>query len=65
MGAEKIAKLVESHVGRRVSADAPLMDSGLDSLAATELLGQMQREVGDALSLPSTLVFEAPTVRQL
>eukprot|EP00966_Prymnesium_polylepis_P142010 3279596-Prymnesium_polylepis.1 len=65
MGAGKISQLVESYVGHRVSADAPLMDSGLDSLAATELLGQMQRDVGDTLSLPSTLVFEAPTVRQL
>eukprot|EP00966_Prymnesium_polylepis_P034092 792764-Prymnesium_polylepis.1 len=25
----------------------------------------MQREVGGALSLPSTLLFEAPTIRQL
>ncbi len=36
------------------------MEAGLDSLATTELLGQLQRAVGEAVLLPSTLVFEAP-----
>eukprot|EP00656_Telonema_subtile_P045087 TRINITY_DN51357_c0_g1_i1.p1 TRINITY_DN51357_c0_g1~~TRINITY_DN51357_c0_g1_i1.p1 ORF type:complete len:1060 (+),score=154.17 TRINITY_DN51357_c0_g1_i1:117-3296(+) len=65
-------KLVESMVGRlvtevtagqAVAVDEALMDSVLDSLAVTELGRSLQRELGNATKLPSTLVFEHPNIR--
>ena len=65
VGIETVLDLVRRTVGGSVDADAPLMDAGLDSLGAVELRNQLQEAVGDAEELPSSLVFEAPTVRQL
>ncbi|MFF7627971.1 amino acid adenylation domain-containing protein [Streptomyces cyaneofuscatus] len=43
--------------------DAPFLSLGLDSLAAVDLVRQLERELGT--SLPATLFFEYRTVREL
>ncbi|MEU0381097.1 amino acid adenylation domain-containing protein [Streptomyces cyaneofuscatus] len=43
--------------------DAPFLSLGLDSLAAVDLVRQLERELGT--SLPTTLFFEYRTVREL
>lgn len=43
--------------------DAPFLTLGLDSLAAVDLVRQLERELG--ASLPATLFFEFRTVREL
>lgn len=43
-----------------VAADAPLMDSGLDSLGAVELRSSLESKL--AVQLPATLVFDYPTL---
>ncbi|MYW32838.1 non-ribosomal peptide synthetase, partial [Streptomyces sp. SID2119] len=43
--------------------DAPFLSLGLDSLAAVDLVRQLERELG--ISLPATLFFEYRTVREL
>jgi len=54
---------VKRTAGGTVDADAPLMEAGVDSLGAVELRNQLQG--ASASSLPSTLVFDHPTARQL
>ena len=46
-----------------LAAETPLMEAGIDSLAATELASQMRAISGVALS--PTLVFEQPTPRAI
>jgi hypothetical protein len=62
---ELVMSLVKRAVGRSVDADAPLMEAGLDSLGAVELRNGLQQAAGGAVQLPSTLIFDHPTAREL
>jgi len=62
--AEYLRKEVESAaaaiIGGSVSISEPLMAAGLDSLGAVELRNSLEGRLG--LQLPSTLVFDYPTI---
>jgi acyl transferase domain-containing protein/acyl-coenzyme A synthetase/AMP-(fatty) acid ligase/enoyl-CoA hydratase/carnithine racemase/acyl carrier protein len=60
----RLQAIAEAVVGREVNADVPLMDDGLDSLGASELHLCLESAF-EHTSIPSTIVFEAPTLRQL
>ena len=47
-----------------VDVDAPLTEAGLDSLLATEMHNTIQGNLNE-VALPTTLIFEHPTVRQI
>lgn len=55
-----VVDAVEGVIGDKIPNDQPLMEAGIDSLGATEL----QQKIADTLGidLPSTLVFDYPTV---
>ncbi|MDC0525473.1 enoyl-CoA hydratase-related protein [bacterium] len=61
---EAVLEMMMRTAGGSVDADAPLMEAGVDSLGAVELRNQLQNSAG-VQSLPSTLVFDHPTARQL
>ncbi len=56
----QVAAVVTSIVGRPLEADAPLMASGLDSLASVELQNVLQARF--ALPLSATLAMDYPTI---
>jgi acyl transferase domain-containing protein len=47
----------------RIGADQPLHELGMDSLMALDLVKRLRRKLG--LELPTSLVFNYPTVREL
>ena len=60
-----LSKVHEVVSGTGVSADDPLMESGVDSLAATQLQNLLQQELGTAVKLPSTMAFDSPTAAEI
>ena len=55
------AGLASDVMGLPVSADQPLMEAGLDSLAAVELRSAISGRFG--ISLPATIALDYPTVK--
>jgi 3-oxoacyl-(acyl-carrier-protein) synthase/thioesterase domain-containing protein len=51
-------------LGSKTSADAPLMEAGLDSLAVVEFRSRLSSQLS-GVKLPDTLVFDFPTLRQI
>lgn len=62
---EAVLEVVQRTAGGAIQADAALMEAGIDSLGTVELRNELQRTVGDRVSLSSTLVFDHPTARRL
>ena len=62
---EVISEVLEQldHTDDELESSAPLMESGLDSLAATQLVRALGKKLG--LQLPPTLLFDFPTIDQL
>jgi len=58
-----IQDAVKSVLGKTVDIDVPLMEAGLDSLGTVELKNALESMCGS--ELPSTLVFDYPTVGAL
>eukprot|EP00966_Prymnesium_polylepis_P231876 5364432-Prymnesium_polylepis.1 len=65
VGLPEVLELVKRTAGGSVDADAPLMEAGVDSLGAIELRNSLQSAAGVDARLPSTLVFDHPTARQI
>ena len=69
-----VQQLVQSRVMRvlRLRADAPppgmsdrLMSIGMDSLMAVELQKHLHKDLEDSVRLPSTLIFDHPTIASI
>eukprot|EP00656_Telonema_subtile_P003376 TRINITY_DN11543_c0_g1_i3.p1 TRINITY_DN11543_c0_g1~~TRINITY_DN11543_c0_g1_i3.p1 ORF type:complete len:2117 (+),score=442.26 TRINITY_DN11543_c0_g1_i3:173-6523(+) len=60
-----VLRQVQHAAGVTVGAHDPLMESGVDSLASTELQNNLQRELGSSVKVPSTIFFEYPTVAEV
>ena len=55
-----ISSLVAQAVGTRVPSDASLMEAGVDSLAASEVVSSIGAEL--AVELSATLLFDHPSI---
>ena len=62
---EAVLHMVQRTAGGVVDADAPLMEAGIDSLGAVELRNLLQLVAGEGMRLPSTLIFDYQTIRQI
>ena len=59
----EIMKTVAFVLGYSVHPDAPLIQSGIDSLGAVELRNELITRMG--IALPSTIVFDYPTIEAM
>ena len=59
----KLASILKDTVGEDVDAEAPLMEAGVDSLAASEFVQQLAAEFG--VELPATLLFDHPSMSSI
>ena len=61
---ESLLEMVKGLIGDAVDADASLMQAGLDSILTVEFTELVRTAVGQ-VELPATLVFHAPTLREV
>ena len=60
---QELQRLVSSTVSMEVPRDQPLMEAGLDSIAAVELRNAVSAQFG--VELPATVTFDYPTINAL
>ena len=60
---EQVTRVIDQ--GETLDPEAPLLRSGVDSLAALTLRQRLQAAVGQRLQVPTTLVFDYPTLSSL
>ena len=60
---KELTAIAAEVTGTTISADAPLMDSGLDSIGATELSNKISAHLNTELS--PTLLFDHPSLRSI
>ena len=60
---EELAAIAAEVTGTTIAADAPLMDSGLDSIGTTELSNKISAHLNTELS--PTLLFDHPSLRSI
>ena len=59
----EVAAVAQSILGKEVSSTEPLMAAGLDSLSSVEFKNSLESKL--AVQLPSTLVFDYPSVNAI
>jgi len=63
---DEVLRIARHVIGNsEVDADTTFMDAGLDSIGAVELRSQLEAAAGSDAELPNTIIFEAPTARQV
>ena len=62
---DEIIEMTKFATGFAIDADVPLMEAGVDSLGVTQLRNTLQQAVGAGVSVPSTIVFDHPTARDI
>ena len=60
---DELKQIASEVINKDVSVDAPLMDAGLDSIAATELSNKISAHLDTELS--PTLLFDHPSLRSI
>ena len=60
---QELTAITATIIGPAVSADAPLMSAGLDSIATTELAALMSERFNT--ELPQTLLFDHPSLQSV
>ena len=59
-----VQEVASDLIGSAVDADIPLMEAGMDSLAAVEFRSRLSERLGSA-ELSETVIFDFPTAREL